>query len=259
MKKRIICLLLAVAAVFTLCACGSGRYNAVKTLAKQEYSIGFRNGDTTYHYINAALRELSYDGTVDSLAFKWFGREGAVDFPKSKNAIEKLGYIEPRTFTIGADLNSFPLCFMDGKNYTGFDVELARAVCTKLGWQLRVQPILSADAYVELNSGNIDCAWGGVVMDTESADYTILVTYMSDDMVIAAKGGGKNTLMGGTLYIGTDSVYMELLELNPSISKRVDQITRVSGTPTEYFAYLDSGDCDFIITTRSGVEYYNYH
>ena len=258
MKKRIICMLLAVAALFTLCACGGGgRYKVVKTISEREYSIGFRNGDTTYHYIDAAIKELNYEGTVDNLANKWLGSKNAVSFSSDSDAISELGYIEPRIFTIGVDLNSFPMCFKSGDGYDGFDVELARAVCGKLGWQLRIQPIVSEDAYVELNSGNIDCAWGGVVLDTESQDYTILDTYMSDDLVIAAKGNGKSMLSGGSMYMGTDQMYLDILAENPKLESKLGQITRVSGTPTEYFTYLDSGECDFIITTKSAVDYYN--
>lgn len=257
MKKRILCLVLAVAAMLTLCACGAGgRYKVVKSVKELEYSIALRNGDVTYHYIDAALKELSYDGTVDSLSAKWFGSSSAVDFPKSKNAISKLGYIEQRTFTIGADPNSFPLCYESGGSYEGFDVELARAVCNKLGWQLIVQPIQSVNAYVELNSGNIDCAWGGVALDTESADYTILSTYMDDELVIAARGNGKSFLTGGTLYVGPDQMYMDIINENPSIANRVGQITRVSGTLSDYLAYLDKGECDFVIITKSTVKYY---
>ena len=259
MKKRIICLLMAFAVLLSLCSCGVGRYKVVKTVADREYSIAFRNGDTTYHYIDAALKELSYDGTIENLSYKWFSNGNTVNFPKAKNAISKLGYIEPRTFTIGADLNSFPMCYVSGNGYTGFDVELARAVCDKLGWQLIVQPIISADAYVELNSGNIDCAWGGVVLDEESVDYTILTTYMSDSLVIAAKSNGKGLLANGVLYIGSEEMYMDVLNENPAVLNRVGQVTRVSGTPTEYFAYLDSNECDFIITTKSGVEFYNHN
>jgi len=257
MKKRIVCLLLALTTLFTLSACGGGRYKTVKTICDRQYSIAFRNGDTTYHYIDAAIKELNYEGTIDILAGKWLGGKSTVSFASKKNAISELGYIEPRTFTIGVDLSSFPLCFESGSDYDGFDVELARAVCNKLGWQLRVHPILSKDAYIELNSGNIDCAWGGVVLDTESTNYTILATYMSDKLVIAAKGNGKSFLQGGSLYVGTDQMYLDVLEETPNISAKLEQITRVSGTPTEYFAHLDMGDCDFIIATQSGVRYYN--
>ncbi|MCF0137512.1 MAG: transporter substrate-binding domain-containing protein [Oscillospiraceae bacterium] len=256
MKKRIICLLLAAAALFSLASCGGGRYKTVKTVSDREYSIAFRNGDVTYHYIDGALRELSSDGTIDVLAQQWLGGKAAVSFPGGKNALDKLGYIEPRVFTIGVDLSSFPLCQKSGNDYTGFDVELARAVCSKLGWQLQVQPIVSRDAYVELNSGNIDCAWGGCVLDPESSSYTVLVTYMSDKLVVAAAGGGKSVLNGGSMYMGTDQMYLDILEENPRIADKLEQITRVSGTPTELFACLDRGECDFIITTASAVRYY---
>lgn len=57
MKKRIICAALALAMVLSLCGCGSdGKYKVVKSLGSQEYSIGFRNGDSTYHYIDKALK-----------------------------------------------------------------------------------------------------------------------------------------------------------------------------------------------------------
>ena len=167
MRKRIICLLLVLAAALSLCACGGGgKYKVVKSLGSQKYSIGFRNGDSTYHYIDKALRELSYEGVIDDLSSQWFGSSRAVDFPSKKDALDELGYIEERTFIIGVDLESAPLSFSKNGEYVGFDIDLANKVCEKLGWVLKVQPIHSEDAYVELNSGNIDCAWGGVALDT---------------------------------------------------------------------------------------------
>ena len=106
MRKRIICLSMVLAMVFGLCACGgSGKYKVVKSLGSQEYSIGFRNGDSTYHYIDKALRELSYEGVIDDLGTQWFGSSRAVDFPSKKDALDELGYIEERTFIIGVDLD----------------------------------------------------------------------------------------------------------------------------------------------------------
>lgn len=112
MRKRIICLLLVLAAALSLCACGGGgKYKVVKSLGSQKYSIGFRNGDSTYHYIDKALRELSYEGVIDDLSSQWFGSSRAVDFPSKKDALDELGYIEERTFIIGVDLESAPLSF----------------------------------------------------------------------------------------------------------------------------------------------------
>lgn len=260
MKKRKISLLLVVCMVLCLCACGGGgKYKAVKTVRSQDYSIGFRNGDSTYHYIDKALRELSYNGTIDDLAAKWFGSKNAVDFPSTKDALSELGYIAPREFIIGVDLDSAPMAFTSGDGYDGFDIELAKAVCEKLGWSLKVQAIHSEKAFVELNSGNIDCAWGGVVLDRTSADYTILVTYMSDKLVLAAKGSGSSSIRGKTLYMGTSQCYLDLMEENTGISGKLGQISRIQGGAQDYLAALDRGECDLVMITDSAVDYFNSH
>ncbi len=260
MQKRIISLLLIVCMVLCLCACGGGgKYKAVKTVRSQDYSIGFRNGDSTYHYIDKALRELSYAGTIGDLAAKWFGSKNAVDFPSTKDALAELGYIAPREFIIGVDLDSAPMAIKSGNGYDGFDIELAKAVCDKLGWSLKVQPIHSEKAFVELNSGNIDCAWGGVVLDRESADYTILVTYMSDKLVLAAKGSGSSSIRGKTLYMGTSQCYLDLMQENTGISNKLGQISRIQGGAQDYLAALDNGECDLVMITDSAVDYFNSH
>ncbi len=140
---------------------------------------------------------------------------------------------------------------------SGFDVELAQKVCDKLGWVLKVQPIHSEDAYIELNSGNIDCAWGGVVLDKECPDYTILVTYMSTDLVLAGKSSSGGSVRGKVLYMGTTQYCLDVMEDSGSVSRKLGQITRVQGGTTDYFNALDNGKCDLILTTEAAVEYYN--
>lgn len=260
MKKRLICLALALAVLFSLCACGDGgKYTVAKKITTQSYSIGFRSGDSTYHYIDKALKELSSSGKIDELAQKWFGNENAVSFPKGKNAMKDLGYIPPRDFIIGVDLDSFPMCMQNGEEYDGFDIELARAVCEKLGWALKIQPIHSENAFVELNSGNIDCAWGGVVLDRESPDYTILVTYMTNELALVCRGDQSKSLRDKTLYMGASQYYLDIMTEAARVSNKLGQISRLQGGTPDYFAALDNGDCDFILTTDSAVYYYNTH
>lgn len=260
MKKRIICLSLVLATLLCLCACGSdGKYKVVKTLGEQQYSIGFRNGDSTYHYIDKALKELSAEGVIAELSTQWFGSSRTVDFPSQENALDELGYISERSFIIGVDLESAPLSFEKNGEYVGFDIDLAGKVCEKLGWVLKIQPIHSEDAYVELNSGNIDCAWGGVVLDTACADYTILRTYMTTDTVLAGLGSGSGSVRDKLLYIGTTQTALDTINANASVSRKLGQITRVNGGAAEYFAALDNGDCELILTSEAAVSYYNTH
>ena len=62
------------------------------------------------------------------------------------------------------DENSFPFAYGDNGNYWGFDVELATRMCEKLGWTLQVHVVEKENVYIELYSGNIDCAWGGLAL-----------------------------------------------------------------------------------------------
>ncbi len=260
MKKRLTALVLVLLMILPLCACrGDGKYYAVKELDDISYSVVLRNGDSTYHYIYAALCELEAEGKIDSLANEWFGDSGAVDFPSGSERVEDFGYVEPRTFTVGADEASFPMCLRENGAYTGFDVELARCVCDKLGWTLKVQPIASKDAFVELNSGNIDCAWGGVSADLTSTDYTVLCTYMTTEVVIAGLSNGKSTLSGGVLYMTSGDVLMDVLDANERSKDKLGQITRVHGTIAELFTSMANGNCDFVLTTEAAVLYMNRH
>ncbi len=261
MKNRIICIVLAVIMALSVCACGvsGGEYKVVKKITDREYSIGFRAGDNAAYYVGLVLKEFAYDGTIDNLARDWFGDSGAVDFEKKKNATKDMGYVEPRDFIIGVDLNSYPMCYPSGSAYTGFDVELAKLVCKKLGWTLKVQPIRSEDAYIELNSGNIDCAWGGVVLDDEEAEYYVLDTYMACELVIAARSGTSNMLRGKTLYMDSAQTYLNVINENARVVKNLAQITRVDGNTSDFFNYLDTEECDYILTTSSAVSYYNHN
>ena len=260
MMKKLTALLLSVLMLVSLCACtGDGKYCVVKSLDELQYSIVLRNGDSSYHYINAALQELESDGRIDALAQDWFGDSDPVDFPSGNNRVKDFEYIEPREFTIGIDLDSFPMCFEENGVYTGFDVVLAQEVCDKLGWQLRVQPIRTEDVFVELNSGNIDCAWGGIAADLSSADYTILTTYMTTDAVIAGLSSGKGTLSGGVLYMSSAKTLQAILDANERSKNKLGQITRAQGTMQELFNSMANGDCDFVLTTEAAVYYNNHH
>jgi len=256
MLKKITALIIAAAMCLTLCACGdSGRYKIIKTLGSQSYSIALRGGDSNYYYLVAALSELNYEGKIDALAREWLGDENAVSFPKDRDALSEYDYISARKFIIGCDLESYPMCYKDGEEYTGFDVELARLVCDKLGWDLVVQPISSEDTYVELNSGNIDCAWGGIIIDPSSDKFTVVRTYFTNKLVLAGLKGEGSGLHGKTLCIGSGSTYEKVLEENPHIAEKLGRIMRVQGTPLEFMRLLDKGDCDLIITTDTAVSF----
>ena len=96
--KRIAALLLALALCFSCAACSKtvGSYRVVKTLGTEQFRIGFRDGDQAAVYVNAALKVLAADGTIHSLALKWFGTDNTT-FDSDANALDALGEIVGKT------------------------------------------------------------------------------------------------------------------------------------------------------------------
>ena len=111
--KKLICAVLILCMAFSLCACGGSTYGVreLEVLVEQEYSLAFRNDDSTYNYVTAAIETLNAEGTVGDLTGKWFG-SSIIDFKKDAKALEKVGMPEPRTFIIGVDINSFPMAYV---------------------------------------------------------------------------------------------------------------------------------------------------
>lgn len=97
---------------------------------------------------------------------------------------------EKTTFTVGFDAEYPPYGYMDENGeYTGFDLELAQAVCDLEGWELVKTPISWDSKDMELESGTIDCIWNGFTMNGREDDYTWSDPYVDNSqvMVVAEK------------------------------------------------------------------------
>ena len=145
--KRFFALILVFAMLLCCTGCGGGGsygVRPVQTLVEQEYSIAFRPGDTTYTYMAAMVQTLAYEGKVDELAVKWLG-DRIIEFDKDPSLMEQIGMPQPKTIIIGVDINSFPMAYVSNGEFWGFDVELAIAVCERLGWTPIFQEIEKED------------------------------------------------------------------------------------------------------------------
>ena len=265
--KRILSILLLLALCLALSGCGGSprEVQTVTTLVEQEYSLAFRTGDPTAYYVVAAIEELNEAGLVDELSVKWFGSR-IVTFSKNAEALDKLDPPTGRDFIIGVDVNSFPMAYITGGQYWGFDIELATAVCEKLGWDLKIQQIEKEDVYIELSSGNIDCAWGGIALDKSLVEEGKLAPYgpyLRNDIVIAKRGDAfienKYMLSHKSLAMCSTTEAMEALQSAPKIMNRLGQISRLAGGTTECFQYLYQGRCDVILTDTTAIYYFNCH
>ena len=121
------------------------------------------------------------------------------------------------TFTVGFDAEYPQYGYMDDDGeYTGFDLELAQAVCDKEGWELVKKPINWDSKDMELNSGSIDCIWNGFTMNGREDDYTFSVPYVDNSQVIVvAENSGieqLGDLAGKTVGVQAASAALDLLQ-----------------------------------------------
>ena len=192
MKKKVISVLLASAMVMSMFAgCGKKADDTAADTAQEE------NKDSA-----------AEDGAAEDAADETADTEGT----DAGEAEEGAG----KTFTVGFDAEYPPYGFMDENGeYTGFDLELAQAVCDLEGWELVKKPINWDSKDMELNSGSIDCIWNGFTMNGREDDYTFSVPYVDNSQVIvvAADSGiaALADLAGKTVGVQAASAALDLL------------------------------------------------
>ena len=209
--------------------------------------------------MEAALKVLAADGTIHGIALTWFADDPTV-FESDADALEKVGTLPVRELIVGLDPDAFPMSYADGDSYAGFDVDLARAVCDRLGWSVRFIPIKAETAYEELNSGDVDVAWGGLALDTSGKKFIALPSYMTNELVLVVRTDsgirGVSGLKGRTLAMDVDQKYMDALSQDASLKDSLGQVTRVTGGAQKCFEALDGGQADAVIVYSVAARYY---
>lgn len=96
---------------------------------------------------------------------------------------------EAGELVLGLDDSFPPMGFRDDNNeIVGYDIDLAKEVASRLGVELKLQPINWKTKEQELNTGNIDCIWNGFTM-TDELKKNILFSdaYMNNQQVLVVK------------------------------------------------------------------------
>lgn len=141
---------------------------------------------------------------------------GMISFADETEAAQT-GLATEGKLVVGFDAEYPPYGYMDDDgNYTGFDLELAAAVCEIEGWELVATPIDWDSKDMELDSGNIDCIWNGFTMNGREDDYTFSVPYVDNSQVIVtAEDSGISSLEdleGKIVGVQADSAALALLD-----------------------------------------------
>lgn len=172
------------------------------------------------------------------------------------------GEKKKETLTVGFDAEYPPYGYMDENgDYTGFDLELAQAVCDLKGWELVKQPIEWANKDNELNSGSIDCIWNGFTINGREDDYEWSVPYVDNSQVIVVKADSGITtfadLEGKTVGVQTASAALSVLSDEEDQKALADTFKDLQefGDYNTAFLELEAGAVDAIAMDIGVAEY----
>ena len=157
---------------------------------------------------------------------------------------------EGDTFTVGFDQNFPPMGFVgDDGEYTGFDLDLAKEVCERQGWEFVPQPIAWETKDATLNSGEIDCIWNGFTMNGREDEYTWSDPYLDNQQVFVVRSDSgiesEEDLAGKIVDVQTESSAQAALDDNPKLADTFGTLQVIPDYDTG-FMELESGAVDAV-------------
>ena len=145
------------------------------------------------------------------------------------------------TLIVGFDQDFPPMGFVgDNGEYTGFDLDLAKEVASRLGLEYKAQPIAWDSKDMELESGNIDCIWNGFTITGREDDYTWTTPYMANKQVFVVANDSdiksQADLAGKVVEVQADSSAEAALKENQDLANTFGQFLT---TPDYNTAFMD--------------------
>ena len=226
MKKSLAMMTAAMMVAGALAGCGSSSSTPAATTAA-----------ATEAATTAATTPAATDAATTEAGDTAAAAEGTVKTPSGK-------------FTVGFDQEFPPMGFVgDDGQFTGFDLDLAKEVASRLGLEFVPQPINWDAKDMELDSGNIDCIWNGFTMQGREDAYTWVGPYMANNQVFVVNAdsdiASKADLAGKAVEVQKDSSGLAALQSETELSASFGSMTEVADYNTALMD-LESGACDAV-------------
>lgn len=173
-----------------------------------------------------------------------------------------LSYIrDKKTFVLGLDASFPPMGYTDDDmNIVGFDIDVAKEVCSRMGVELKLQPINWKAKEQELSTKNIDCIWNGFSYSKERNDaLTLSHSYMTNRQVaVVLASSGINTfkdLAGKTVVIQNGSTASDAMDSNEEFTKSLKELVKVDDN-VKAMMDLKIGGSDCVVMDEVVARYY---
>lgn len=157
------------------------------TFDPEEYAICIAkdNTDLTDSF-NKAIEELEKDGTIDSIISNYIGDEAGKHPYETPEGTE----YPNGTLTMATNAQFEPYEYYDVDNVVGIDADISKAICDKLGYELKIEDMEFDAIIAAVSSGKADFGAAGMTVTEDrlkNIDFTDTYTTACQVIVVRKK------------------------------------------------------------------------
>lgn len=151
----------------------------------EEYAICLKKGNTELtEKMNDAIQELKDDGTLDKIMANYIGDDtGSYQYETPEGTEYTNG-----TLTMATNAEFEPWEYKEGDNVVGIDADMAKAICDKMGYDLKIDDMAFESILAAVSSGKAEFGAAGMTVTDErkeSVDFTD--TYANASQVVIVR------------------------------------------------------------------------
>lgn len=169
--------------------------------------------------------------------------------------------LDNKKLILGLDDAFPPMGFRDdNQDIVGFDIDVAKEVCKRMGVELVLQPISWSAKEEELKSKNIDCIWNGFTKSAEREEaLTLSIPYMKNTQVAVVLADSKakslDDLAGKTVVIQNGSSAADAVDSNKDFKDSLGDLVTVADN-VKALMDLTIGGSDAVVMDEVVARYY---
>lgn len=225
-----------------------GLWYLPEPIAIENSAIALRKGnDSLLQAVNQSISELKDSGVLAEMQSRWFGQ----DPPYQEADIRVPAGGKP--LVVGTNATHEPFCFINAKKeYSGYDVELARRIGVALGRPVVFKDMVFSGLLPALVSGKIDIIISDLTVTEErmkSVDFT--QPYFENASVLLVK---KQAQQWATLNDSTGNAEVKNTGISlPFLKKIADSFYRNIILENRYLLILEGLKATLVITLFSAL------
>ena len=135
---------------------------------------------------DAPIEELQKDGTIDSITSNYIGDEAGKHPYETPDGTE----YPNGTLTMATNAQFDPYEYYDGDQIVGIDADIAKAICDKLGYELKIEDMEFDAIIAAVSSGKADFGAAGITVTEDrkkNIDFTDTYTKACQVIVVRNK------------------------------------------------------------------------